>query len=112
MKTKNSKGYRDHFGNAVSEFERELRKNKHLAKGRKQAVTVEDQIKQSNRLLAEDIENKEIRKVTESEDSRLAARNAMNFTAEACARKNAEKGFKYITNEKGNAERVEIEIEK
>ncbi|MCK9574702.1 MAG: hypothetical protein WC979_00050 [Candidatus Pacearchaeota archaeon] len=105
MKCGNSKGYKDHFGRAVSEFEHTLRSNKAEVARRTEESRIKsldeqiaDQKKYNESIAAKNAENK----LKNSADYKLAQRNANFVTKEAVEYKLAQRGLKHIVDEKGN----------
>lgn len=103
MKSKNSKSYKDHFGNTVAQFERVLRNDKAEIKKRERAISLADQIKAVDIQIESERKAAAIEKSRNTEDARLAERNAMNITKEAVARENAKRGIRFVTDSKGHA---------
>ena len=112
MKSKSDRGYRDYFGNAVSEFERTLRSNKAEVARRveeSRILSYEEQVERSKKLQAIENEKRAIAKAKNSEAAKLAERNNfLGFTKEGAEYQLLQKGFKHVTDEKGNVKLVSV----
>jgi predicted transglutaminase-like protease len=111
MKSKSDRGYKEYDMIAYSDFQRVLRSNKSEVARRveeSRILSYEEQVEKQKIQNAIDAEKRAEAKRKNSTEYKLDERNRLFPAIERVREINAEKGFKFETNEKGNAVRVEI----
>jgi hypothetical protein len=111
MKSKSDRGYKEYDMIAYSDFQRVLRSNKSEVARRveeSRILSFEEQVEKQKIQNAIDAEKRAEAKRKNSTEYKLDERNRLFPAIERVREINAEKGFKFETNEKGNAVRVEI----